>query len=152
MARTSRTSQRARERFLSALAEGLSVTGACHAASLPRRTAYDWRDADAEFGAAWDAAIEQGTDILEDEARRRAYVGTDTPVTYQGEITATYKEYSDRLLELLLKARRPHVYRERQSVEHSGAVGVNVAVTHMGVLTDAQLDALAALGRAGEQR
>lgn len=122
-ARTDRTVQRARDAFLAALSEGLSVTGACIKASLPRQTAYDWRSADKEFAAAWDSALEEGTDRLEDEARRRAYEGTDKPVTHQGAITATYKEYSDTLMVLLLKARRPAQYRERISQEVSGANG-----------------------------
>jgi hypothetical protein len=44
--------------------------------------------------SGWDAARESGTDLLEDCARRRAI------------------ERSDTLLIFLLKARRPHVYRE----------------------------------------
>ena len=44
--RTARTEQRARDVFLAALAAGVSVTGACSKAGLPRSTVYDWRDAD----------------------------------------------------------------------------------------------------------
>ncbi len=36
---------------------------------------YERRKADAEFAAAWDDSLVQGTDLLEDEALRRAMDG-----------------------------------------------------------------------------
>ncbi|MCC6530941.1 MAG: hypothetical protein IT531_00190 [Burkholderiales bacterium] len=120
---TKSTRLRARVTFLSALAEGLSVTLSAERACIGRDTAYDWRARDAEFLRAWESAIEQGTDLLEDEARRRAVDGIPNPVYQGGQRVGTVQMYSDRLLELLLRARRPAVYRERQSVEHSGPNG-----------------------------
>jgi hypothetical protein len=70
-------------------------------------------------------ALELGTDALEDEAVRRAYHGNDRPVTFQGKVTDTFKEYSDNLLMFMLKARRPDKFKERfenkSSIEHSAS-------------------------------
>lgn len=98
--------------LLAVLAEGWSIQKACESAGIHRATYYEWRKADKEFAAAADAAIEAGTDRLEDEAFRRAYEGTEKPVFYQGMECGRVKEYSDQLAMLLLKGRRPHKFRE----------------------------------------
>lgn len=121
--RTVRT-DRAREKFLAVLAETCNVSEAARSAGMSRRSAYDWRDADADFASAWDDAEQEAADKLEREAWRRAVEGTEKPVTFQGVITATYKEYSDKMLELLLKAHRGDKFRDKASVEHSGGVSV----------------------------
>ena len=69
--RTKRTADH-KGRFLAILAEGGSVKLAAEKAKIGRRTAYEWREKDAAFAAAWDEAVEAGTDALEDEAVRRA--------------------------------------------------------------------------------
>ena len=102
MANRTKNTPKKRALFLGALTEGASVTAACGRAVITRRTVYVWREADPEFAAAWDDAIEAGTDALEDEALRRA------------------KDKSDTLLIFLLKARRPEKYKDRVSTEHSG--------------------------------
>ena len=120
MSRTDRTDKK-RQKFLDALAETASVVSACDISNVPRRTAYDWRKADASFAEAWDSALDVGTDALEDEAVRRAYSGWNEPVHYQGVQTSTIRKYSDTLLIFLLKGRRPEKYKERQEV--TGANG-----------------------------
>lgn len=117
MTRTIRT-DRARETFLATLAETCNVSEAARAASIGRRSAYEWRDDDPDFAAAWVEAENVAADKLEREAWRRGVEGTDKPITFQGKITDTCKEYSDRMLELLLKAHRPEKFKERH--EHSG--------------------------------
>ncbi|RIV79561.1 terminase [Pelagerythrobacter aerophilus] len=123
--RTSRT-DRARETFLATLAETCNVSEAARTAGIGRSTAYEWRDEDEAFAAAWDEAEQEAADKLEREAWRRAVEGTDKPVTFQGVITATYKEYSDKMLEILLKAHRPEKFTDRSKVEHSGEMQINV--------------------------
>ena len=105
------TSPRARKRFLDALATGLSVSAAASAAGIGRQTAYDLRNRDPDFAAAWDDALEAGTDVLEDEARRRALNG------------------SDLLTIFLLKGRRPWKFRDNARVEVSGSGGGPVRST-----------------------
>lgn len=104
-----------REVFLAALRQGASVTAACDAANLPRRTAYNWQRDDAEFAQQWADAEEEGTDRLEDEAFRRAVEGTKKPVGWHnGKAGGYVQEYSDTLTIFLLKGRRPDKYAERQ--------------------------------------
>jgi hypothetical protein len=116
--RKKRTSTR--EQFLQALAVRGNVGEACKAAGVGRSTVYEWRETDQEFAAAWQEAVDDAIDRLEAEAWRRAFDGADRPVLYKGEITETFKEYSDRLMECLLRANRPEKYRERSQVELVG--------------------------------
>jgi hypothetical protein len=117
-----RTTQRARDAFLDALGNGLSVTGAASAAGMGRRTAYQWRATDHEFAAAWDLAVESGTDLLEDVAWQRAVKGNAEPVVSMGKVVygkdgepLTVHKTSDNILALLLKARRRDKFSDRVS-------------------------------------
>lgn len=132
MANRTKQTDRTRDAFLTVLRETCNVSAAARAAGIGRATAYEWR-ADAAFAMAWDEAEQEALDGLEGEAWRRGVEGIDRPVTHQGKITATYKEYSDRMLELLLKAHRPEKYRERVSTEVSGIKGdpIKSEVTHV---------------------
>jgi hypothetical protein len=47
---------------------------------VARQRLYERRDADERFAAEWRVAEQQGTDALEDEARRRAVDGWEEPV------------------------------------------------------------------------
>lgn len=120
---------KAKAAFIAELMKGTSITGAANVAGIGRRTAYQWRDADPVFSEAWDDAIEAGTDILEDEAHRRAHRGVTRETSIGSgprqkfvEIT----EYSDTLAIFLLKARRPDKYRDNVKVDHGGKLDVNV--------------------------
>jgi len=103
------------EDFCAVLSRGESPGAAADAIGVSRRTAYTWRKQNPEFKLAWDAAIERGTDELEDEAKRRAWAGVEKPVFYQGAVVGHVREYSDTLLIFLLKARREK-FRETQIV------------------------------------
>lgn len=115
----------AREAFLASLSKGHTITAACQAAGIGRSTAYDHRQRDEDFALAWHDAVEAGADKFEEEARRRAIEGVERPLMYQGKQVGTVREFSDRLLELELKARRPEKYRERFEVSHTGAVDIS---------------------------
>ena len=52
-------------------------------AGFARQTAYAFRKASPAFALAWEDALEQATDELEAEARRRALEGVREPVTNQ---------------------------------------------------------------------
>lgn len=88
-------------RFFGALRNSGNVRAACLAAGVTRSAAYKARATSALFRAAWTEALEDGVDVLEAEARRRAMSG------------------SDQLLMFLLKAHRPGVYREDRARERS---------------------------------
>lgn len=98
------------ERFLEALRQSANVSHACQSIGVSRRAAYDRRNQDAIFAAAWDGAVQEAVDELEAEARRRALEGTTRPVFYKGEECGGIQEYSDVLLIFLLKHLRPEVY------------------------------------------
>ena len=116
------------------IATGGNVTRACVAVDIERTTPYSWREDDPDFAKSWDRSKQIGAEVLEDEARRRAFEGFDKPIVHQGVITATMKEYSDTLAIFLLKGAMPEKYRERHQTEHSGSIGIDA-------LTDDQLDA-----------
>lgn len=99
-------------KFLKVLSEGGSVTKAAAAVKIVRLTAYNLRENNPEFAAAWDAAIEAGTDLLEDEAHRRAFKGVRKPIYQGGKLAGHVTEYSDTLTIFLLKGRRPEKYRD----------------------------------------
>lgn len=110
--------------FLADFAVYGNVSQAARVAKVTRQTVYAHREADPEFLAAMDDAQEQASDVLELEARRRAVEGVQKPVFQRGELVGTIREYSDTLLVVLLKANRPDKFKERGTMEHSGAVGM----------------------------
>ena len=94
----------AKAKVLAAISMGLSATaGALHAGVL--RGAYKWRTGDPEFAAAWEKAYQAGTDVFEDEARRRAVEGVERPVFQAGEEDIASGE-NDRLMVLMPPGRR----------------------------------------------
>ena len=126
-----RTTDHARETFLHTLRDTANVSAAARAASVNRRTVYCWRDENPEFAADWDEALEEATDTLEAEARRRALDGVAKPVFYQGEECGTVQEYSDTLMTLLLKAHRPEKFKERTASELTGPAGAPLSFPPM---------------------
>lgn len=111
-----RWTPKTREAFLDALAAGLTVREACHASGLGRTRLYELRAEDVGFAADWDRAEAEGTEVLEQEARRRAVEGVDEPVFHRGEVVGAVRKYSDTLLIFLLKGRKPEVYRDNVHV------------------------------------
>ncbi len=87
--------------FLSALADGATVGEATTEAGINRATAYRWKESDAEFAAAWDESLEEGTELLEREAVRRAVHGVEEPVVYQGQLTPIYEHNPDGTLRMV---------------------------------------------------
>lgn len=83
------------EQFIEALAEHGNVRTACRIAVVGRSTVYAWRQEDATFSAAWETALAEAVEVLEEEARRRA-LRAEKP--------------SDTLLIFLLKSLRPQRY------------------------------------------
>ncbi len=117
---------RDKDKFLQALATGLSVTSAAAKAGRHRNSFYKLAKRDPEFAQAREEAIEAGTEVLEDEALRRARDGTDKPIYQGGKKVGSVREYSDTLLIFLLKARNPAKYRERVNANVTGDVKVSL--------------------------
>ncbi|QDH84312.1 hypothetical protein Axy16_007 [Achromobacter phage vB_AxyS_19-32_Axy16] len=109
-----------KEVFLENLAMNGNVTLAARAAGWKYPTiAERYRAEDEQFAEAWVDALTQATDAMEYEARRRAMEGWDEPVWYMGEQVGSVRKYSDKLLEMMLKAHRPGRFREVQQAENT---------------------------------
>lgn len=106
----SNTQKEAKAEFLDQIAVGQSVRAAAAAIGIKPSLPYNWRKQDETFAAAWSAAEEAGTDIIEEEAFRRAVTGVEKPVYRGGEIVGHVADYSDAMLMFLLKSRRPDRY------------------------------------------
>lgn len=106
-----------RPKFIAALIREGTVTAACEYAAINRSTAYRERQANEDFALLWADAEQAVTDKLEKRAVELALDG-DT-----------------RLLEFLLKARRPEHYRETHRVEHSGTIKHDVTTMTQDELT-----------------
>lgn len=72
--------------FLVALTEVPVLNHACRAAGVDHTTAWRARRDDPEFAEKVERAMEVGVDRAEQEAFRRAVVGYEEPVVYQGNI------------------------------------------------------------------
>lgn len=123
MANRTKLTPKKRAEFLQCLLDAGNVSRAALKIGMSRVRLYELKKEDEDFSAAWDEAIEIGIDALEEEARRRAYEGTDKPVFYQGYQCGAIREYSDTLMIFLLKAHRPEKFKERVHNEHTGENG-----------------------------
>lgn len=113
--------------FLTVLGEGYSPTLAAKTAEAPRKTFYDLRENNDTFAAAWDAAVEAGTQHLEDVAVRRATVGVAEPIMYKGKVKLHVHKPSDLLLMQQLNARAAAKYRTNVKLEANVDVSKNFA-------------------------
>lgn len=115
-----------REAFVRLIAEGVTVSGAARAVGINRQHAYEVREKDAEFAAAWADAEETYTDWLRDEFRRRLREGvvTERDLAFRGQLTGDKASTRVMDTDLLLRelGRRDPSYGERRQVEHTGAV------------------------------
>ena len=112
-----------RDAFIERLKATGNVTLAASGAGVTRQNVYGTRSRNKAFRRRWDEALEQAMDLLEGEARRRA-TGIKRDVWYAGEVVGSESVYSDTLLMFLMRAHRPHLYRENMKVEHSGGMDV----------------------------
>ena len=105
------------ELFLQILEDTASPKQAAQVCGISRRLAFEYKQNDLDFRRRWEQAIEVAMDALLDEAYRRACIGVDEPVIYQGQLSMTrdavtgeeraltVRKHSDRLLEVMLKFR-----------------------------------------------
>lgn len=121
--------EQVRARFIARLSETANVTASAQAIAVSRVAVYEHREKDPEFRALWDEAVNMAIDRLEAEAWRRGLEGWDEPVFQGGAQCGIIHRYSDRLLEILLRAKRPAEYRER--MEHTGPGGGPVQHEHL---------------------
>ena len=103
-------SAQAKHAFLKCFAQWANISYACEMAGVARRNVYDWQERDEDFSRAFKIAESAATERLEREAWRRAVDGSPYKRTsyWHGEPVGTDEkiEYSDQLLQLLLRARQ----------------------------------------------
>src|SRR5579872_938930 len=115
--------KRAEQKFLQGLSEGLTVKDAAELTGLGVSTFYERRKHDPELAELWAMASDIGTDVIEREAFRRAVEGWEEKVYGRvapgiDGVVGTQTKYSDRLMEVLLKGRRPQ-YKDNQRIDLS---------------------------------
>ena len=103
--------------FLNGFKATGTVAGGCDRAGIVRSTAYRARHRDEAFSLKWADIDAEVTDRLEATALLLAMRG------------------SERLIEFMLKARRPEMYRERHTLEHTGPDGGPVQLDALGDLS-----------------
>ena len=123
--------------FLQNLATVGIITAAAKKTGMDRKRHYDWKDQPEKYPDYVDRyhdALEQAADLAETEMVRRGIQGWDEPIfgKLPGKDTGTgqvgvIRRFSDRMLELTLKSRRPEKFRER--FEHSGPKGKPISFT-----------------------
>ncbi len=142
--------RRRKKKFLNNLALYGNVSAALKFSGWSRSNMRHWREQDALFQQQYEIAMERAADMLEAEATRRAVTGYDDVVVYQGKVVyhqyppghpqqgqlmldewgdpipVVVRKYSDRMLELLLKAARPERFRENIEVTNNHKGGVLV--------------------------
>ena len=96
--------------FLAAYSQNSRVDLAAQAAGIARATHYEWMKHDPTYPALFAEAEELAAQTLLDEAVRRGRDGWDEPVTVAGE-KVLIRRYSDRLMERLLEAKFPVMFR-----------------------------------------
>lgn len=109
-----------------------TISKAAKKAGISRQTHYDWlkNDKKGVYRRAFELADKMAADLLEEEAFRRAVEGDLQVVFYKGEEVGRRRVYSDQLLSLLLKGKKPQ-YRENVEINNSVSVDMSDAVSTM---------------------
>lgn len=105
-----RSRKKKQEQFLEKLESLGNITAACRKIKVSRRTIYNWLDTDETFKVAYDKSVKIAIDLLEDEAKRRAFTGYLEPVYQGGKKVGTVRKFSDTLLTFLLKSLKKEDY------------------------------------------
>jgi hypothetical protein len=122
MAHVVKVTAEKKEQFLAAIRQGCTVSVASRALNIDPRSFYRHKVDEPDFAEDWNAAYKEGTELLEEEARRRAAEGWDEPVFYQGEIVGYVRKYDSTLLMFTLKARDRDRYSDKSETKISGGL------------------------------
>lgn len=114
------------EAFLVYLRKGYVPKRAAEAVGVSRTTFFNWRRDDLEFAAAWEQAIDEGTDLLEEAIMKRAQEGVSRPVFQMGSCVGFTQEYSDSLAAMMLQGRRPMYRKQQPDDSNNSGVTINI--------------------------
>lgn len=135
----------AKKEFVRALGNVGSVLSACVAVGAERAEVVAWRNEDKDFADAWDGALLDATERLENAAVSRAVHGVLEPVFYGARVVGHKRVYSDSLLSKLLEGAMPTKYRKNVTVEGGNTpVGVRVTDTRRESIAEKLANALGA--------
>ena len=125
MAARRSTAARARA-FLAAYRKTCNITASAKAAGIGPRQHYRWLEKYPKYGEAFARAQVVAADHLESVAIKRASVGWQEPVFYQGKACGKVRRYDGGLMQFLLRGAKPEKYRQ---VEVTGAGGAPIKAT-----------------------
>lgn len=117
---------RKKQKFLQHLQETFNLSAAAKAVGVHPQTVYQAMAADPEFKELVEEARMIACAEAEGEAYRRAVKGYEKDVYHQGNVVGKETIYSDRLLELVLKANVDR-YANKQSLDIQGNVNVEIS-------------------------
>jgi len=106
-----------KQTFTRLLGDLPNITAVCRLLNISCGTISYTRSNDPEFDQAVRDALEEGHDMLEEEARRRAVEGVEKPVFFNGVQVGAVREYSDPLLMFLLKGCKPKKFNPGTQVK-----------------------------------
>ncbi|SRR5258706_9297845 len=116
------------DRFIEKFAETMNVRASAFYAGVSRQTVYKHRETDPTFCDRYEDARQDALDRLEEAVMKRARDGVEqiTPIYYKGvKIDQVVKrEFSDALAKFMLESHKPEVYRQKQTIEHTGNIGI----------------------------
>jgi hypothetical protein len=120
------------DRFLRQFIECGTVRTACELVGIHWSTHYGWLKTDKEYSLRFGEAELLYADGVRDEVHRRGLQGWDEPVIFQGKPSTigrgkkkrpvTIRKYSDRLLELLARAKCPEFRETKEGGKGDGGI------------------------------
>jgi hypothetical protein len=103
--------------FLAALEQSPAWSVAARAAGVDHRTPARRAERDPEFAKLAAEAQERAVDLIEASAYKSAVYGDLEPIYQQGVRVGEVVRYSDKMREMLLRAKRPGQYGQKLAVD-----------------------------------
>ena len=134
-----RFDETAKAKFIATVVATDNLSAACRAVGISRTTLSRHLQEDPEFAQALQQARDEAADELEAIVRQRAVQGVPKRLWYKGEPVrdpetgeqAVEVEYNVARELALLKAAKPHKYRDRADINVAGSVDVNFSAAEI---------------------
>lgn len=114
--------------FLAAIRLFPNITEAAKAVGCHRSSHYEWLKSDPDYAERFRDAMDEGLDTIEKAAIDLATGKLSKKIVSAGKVLGEEPVYSERMIEMLLRAHRPDRYRDRSSHEITGKDGGAVRV------------------------
>lgn len=106
--------------FLAAYRKTCNITAAAKAAGIGPRQHYRWLEQYPKYKEAFEKATVVAADYLESVAVKRATVGWQEPIFYQGVECGRVRRFDGGLMQFLLRGAKPEKYRQTAEVTGPG--------------------------------